>query len=318
MSRKFAGMALAGGLGVIVTAGCSRPPLEPVQVERQEWTESGRDGVQLLSEHFDLRLTTRDEVLRDYLPTFLETAFAEYAQLMPPARNRDERLVVYLFETRPEWERFTRTFAPAQAHTYLHIHSGGYTDYATATAVAFDLGRDRSLSLLAHEGMHQYLARYFPVPVPSWLNEGLACQFEAFDIHRGRPVFTPRKNLFRLQALRDALGAGGGLIPPGDLLRMDAGEAVRQTIASPRVFYAQLWSMIYYLRQPGTPYSAGFRNLLADAGTPRLGIAVKGYRAATSDSDGLSDAEVVFRHYVTADLEAFMADYRAFAEQLAY
>src|SRR5690606_14768477 len=120
---------------------------QPVAVQEQAWqSPAGDEGVQLLTEHFDLRVTVRDQLLREYLPTFMEEAFAQYRALLPPVEYSSERLVVYLFDTRDQWASFTRTFSPAQADTYLHILSGGYTDYPTATAVAFDLRRDRTLS----------------------------------------------------------------------------------------------------------------------------------------------------------------------------
>lgn len=333
-------------------AGCgSGPPRITTAVQEREWAESGRPGTQLLTEHFDIRTTVQDALLREYLPAFMETAFAEYARLLPPERpglavggenppagGDGEQLSVYLFQTREEWAAFTRRFVPNQAHTYLHIHAGGYMDYRTRTAVAFDLGRNHTLSLLAHEGLHQYAAHYRPEPLPPWLNEGLACQFEAFSLDGPRPTFTPRRNLIRMGALREALvlengpaprpggsageaepgvGREGGLIPLADLVRMDAGEAVRRTGAPVRSYYAQVWSMVLYLRDPSCPYARGFRSLLADAGTPRLREAVAAWRAATPESNALSDAEAAFRHYITPDLDKFMARYRAFAEKLA-
>lgn len=307
-------------LGVFaLAAGCSHSsPYRPVAVEQRPWTEPGVNGTEFVTEHFDIRTDIQDELLRQYLPAFMETAFAEYVRLVPPAKPDADRLAIYLFETRDEWARFTRRFAPTQADTYLHIHAGGYSDYRTATSVVFDLGRGRTLSLLAHEGMHQYAARYLPLPLPPWLNEGLACQFEAFTLEGDRPTFTPRRNLLRLDGLREALTVGNELIPMQDLLRMDAGEAVRKTGQSTRVYYSQLWSTVLYLREPGTPYSAGFRSLLADAGKPQLMTAVHAYRAATPGSDGLSDAEVAFMHYVTPDLDRFTADYREFAKGLVH
>jgi hypothetical protein len=314
-ARPFAVLALLPAS----IAGCITPmKVAPVAVERHEWTTSGPDGKQLLTRHFDICTTVRDPVLRDALPDFLETAFAEYARLIPLGSGDVRRLTVYLFDTRQEWVRFTKRFAPAQSYTYLHIHAGGYTDYQTATAVTFDLGRDNTLSLLAHEGFHQYVARYRTEPLPPWLNEGLACQFEAFTLTGPRPTFTPRKNLIRLAALREALATPAGLIPLPELLRMDAGRAVRQVGTTPQPYYAQIWSTVLYLRDRSCPYAAGFRSLLADAGTPRLTTAIRAYCAATPGSETLSHAETAFRQYITPDLDEFTRNYHAFAEKLVH
>jgi hypothetical protein len=320
LAALFVCMAAACGNSTAVTS---------VAVERHAWTEPGPDGVQFLTAHFDIRTTVRDTLLRDALPVFLETAFAEYTRLMPtPAGNSPPlskggpggvelpRLPVYLFDTREEWARFTRHFRPAEAQTYLHIHAGGFTDYRTATAVTFDLGRDHTLSLLAHEGFHQYVARYRTLPLPAWLNEGLACQFETFTLDGPRPTFTPRQNLIRLGSLREALTPPNQLAALPDLLRMHAGQALRQTGPSAPTYYAQLWSTVLYLRDRSCPYAAGFRKLLQDAGTLALAQAIRDHRAENAAARRLSDAEVAFHRYITPDLETFAAGYRKFAEQL--
>ncbi len=320
-SREVLHNKLPAGVmvGLAAVAGCASVSAPaPIAVEQAEWTApNGSAGAQLLTEHYDLRVTITDALLQEHLAPFMETAFGEYARLIPPARERSDRLAVYLFGTRDEWADFTQSTFPARAYTYLHIHAGGYVDQPSATAVIHDLGRDRTLSLLAHEGFHQYLAGYLPRPVAAWLNEGLATQFEAFDLRGDRPVFTPRRNFVRRNSLRAALSPDGGFIPLADLLRMDAGEAVVKTGQSVRTYYAQVWSTILFLREGADEkYAEGFANLLADAGTKRLDLAVSAYRAATPDSGAISHGEAVFRHYITEDLAGFMAQYLAFARHL--
>jgi len=190
-------------------------------------------------------------------------------------------------------------------------------DQRTQTAVIFDIRRDRTLSLLAHEGLHQYLARFLPDPVPPWLNEGLAAQWESFDLDGYRPIYTPRRNFLRTNDLREALGPAGQLIPLPELLRMNAGDAVVKVGQSTRAYYAQVWSMLLFLRdEQNRAYHAGFTRLLADAGSERLRQAISAHRAATPTAATCSDGEVVFRHYVTENLDTFMNDYCAFARQL--
>lgn len=303
----------------IVLCGCGSSVLRPeFTVEQRVWTPPhGPTGIQWLTDHYDFRMTAKDEVLVEALPEFMETTFAEYGKLIPPALESSDRLRVYLFDDRPQWADFTRAFVPAQAYMYLHIQSGGYMDHPTQTSVIFDIGRDRTLALLAHEGLHQYLARFFPEPVPAWLNEGLATQWEAFELDGYRPVYTPFRNFFRKNDLREALGPTGDLIPLCDLLRMNAGDAVVQAGQPTRAYYAQVWSLVLFLREgQNKTYLTGFQTLLADVGTQRLRQSVGAYRAATPGAARYRDSEVVFRHYITEDLDAFVMEYETFARQL--
>ncbi len=305
---------LPTALVLLALTGCAVTPA-PVPVERTEWQPApGIDGTRLETPHYDLRLTARDPVLQDYLPGFLESALAEYRSLVPAPGPCDRRMDVYLFDTREEWARFTRRFTPADAHLYLHIQEGAYMDQRTATTVAYDLGRDRTLALLAHEGLHQYLAACLPEPVTPWLNEGLATQFEAFTLQHGRPVFAPRHNLFRRNNLRESLDGRGTWIPLPQLLAMHAGEAVVRTGQVSRGYYAQVWALVLFLREG--PHAHAFQRLLNDVGTERLRAAIRAYREAVPEAVELGEGEVVFRRYITEDVDEADESYRAFAHGL--
>jgi len=305
-------------LWITLLSGCGAASPKPVAVEYGEWAPAARiHGLRVKTDHYEIRTTVRDRELIECVPVFMETAFGEYQRVMRPPAERPERLITYLFETRGEWDRFTRAFVPQRADMYLRIREGGYMDYPTATTVAYDLTRDRTLALLAHEGWHQYLAGHFPEPVVAWLDEGLACQWEAFDLKDGRPVFKSRQNLFRRNNLRDALTSPDRWIPLKRLVEMNAGQAVAETGATTRSYYAQVWALIMFLKEGrNASYTQGFAKLLADAGTRRTAVAVSGYRLTMPGSEGLSTGETVFRHYITPDLDAFEKEFLAFSRVL--
>jgi hypothetical protein len=190
-------------------------------------------------------------------------------------------------------------------------------DFPTATSVLWDVKRDQTLALVAHEGLHQYLAHQRPEPVPPWLNEGLATQFEDFDLDGPRPIFRPQRNLLRKNSLREAMALPDGLIPLDQLLAMHAGQAVTQAVQSARSYYGQVWLAALFLRT-SPAYREGFSRLLADAGTERLRIRIHGYRAATPSAAGMSDGEIAFRQYINDDLESFGDELQTFGRQLVY
>lgn len=315
-------LRLAGwmmGIGISsLCLGCDAGG-KPVRVVEREWRSPvGTSGFELLTDHYTVRITSRDELLREAMPEFMETAYREYTRLIPPADEAsDDPMMVYVFGRRQEWVLFTRQFAPGQADTYEHILSGGYMDHATATSVIWDVKRDYTLSLLAHEGLHQYLARHRPGPVPPWLNEGLATQFEDFDLVGFRPEFRPQRNLMRRGTLREALITPDDIIPLNRLLAMHAGEAIVQGGQGSRGYYAQVWALMLFL-QDNRNYRSGFSRLLTDAGTDRLRTNISAYRAATPAAADWSDGEVVFRHYLTEHLEDFADEFLAYARRLVY
>lgn len=322
MTKIICSLLLAGLIWLLGATGCAvhDTAIHAIQVQQRDWNPAaGFEGVELLSEHYQIRVTARDPLLRESLGVFMETAFGCYAEVLPPQREPERRLPIYLFEIREQWAAFTRAFVPERAHTYLHIQDGGYLDQSTATAVTFDIGRDRTLALLAHEGWHQYWAGHFTSTLPAWLNEGLATQFEAFVLSDGRPRFTPRDNYLRKNNLREALANdGAGLIPIPRLLSMDAGHAVRETGQVARSYYAQVWSLLLFLRDPASGYADGVARLLSDSTGAQLARSIRAYRAATPGSDALSDGEVAFAQYIEEDMDKFVRRYREFAARLVH
>lgn len=312
--------AFSTALMVTLLLGCQPAVRAPsFGLEREDWTYHGAKGERLLTDHFDIRTTLQDQALVGVLPTFLEACHRRYVDFIPlRLGGRDERLATYIFNTRFEWTEFTDEFTPEHARIYRNISNGGYTDQPTSTAVLYWLGRDRTLAVAAHEGLHQYVSRHLAQQIPAWLNEGLATQMEAFSLQNGVPTFEPRQNYFRRNYLKNALIVKEkGLFDLSELLRMHAGELLQSSGKSTDTYYAQVWSLVLFLYDgPNKAWRDGFRALLADAGSESMRVGVNACRVATPAAANLSFGEVVFRKYITDNLDTFSAQYVEFAKDL--
>jgi hypothetical protein len=310
--RLFSAVWLCGMVGA-----CVQPePIPPVEFTRSEWTFEGRTGTEIITPHYRIRTTCKNPQLLGLLPEFVESCWAAYAELMPPEVEPTEPAMTYLFETRPEWEKFTKQFSPTRARTYLLIRSGGYEEQGT-TVSHYDR-MATTMPVMAHEGLHQFVSHTRRERIPAWVNEGLACYFEAFVLDgAGRAVFRPRNNLIRRNNLREAFLAEQ-LFDLKELLTTNAGEVVGLPSARVRTYYAQAWSVVLFLLDvdpKNEPMAAGFRRLLQDLGTERMRLAARA--AAMSSSGGsVSFGEAIFRAYVTTDYEMFQQNYERYVRQL--
>jgi hypothetical protein len=188
--------------------------------------------------------------------------------------------------------------------------------------VFWDIGGLGSLQVAAHEGLHQFLYFHLTDRVPLWLEEALGTAAEGFQLYNDRVVFSPHYNTGRLANLQSAI-VGGRLIPLPRLLTMHAGDAVGQGKPGLAVeYYAQLWSLVTYLR--GNPaWRAGMERMLADAAAGKLG---EGLGKSPREWASLRQSgntyfrtigALAFRRYITDDLQTFEAGLRDHQQKLA-
>ncbi|MEE8169165.1 MAG: DUF1570 domain-containing protein [Phycisphaerae bacterium] len=305
---------------MVPAAGCILPESRaPLIVQREAWSFGPFPGWILRTPNYEIRTTTKDSIVLDVVPRLLEGALEAYQELLPSQNPPAELLQTYLFADRGQWEAYTKWLTGPRAQTYLRIRTGGYEE--NGVTVSHYSRRGPTLSVMAHEGLHQYLTMTGRRRIPAWLNEGLATQFEAFTFDRaGWPIFSTRRNYRRRKSLRQALREDR-LIPLQELLNTDAGSAIRGGGKQASAFYAQVWSLVLYLREASSqqPEAEGFRRLLADLGSPRMVALSQRYRSAASAVDGtvMTLEEAVFRQYITHDLNALESRYLEFARKLA-
>ena len=235
----------------------------PVEPKGQDWSYDGVEGLALETAHYRIYTTVNDAQLLEKLPDFLETAYQRYEAYLPLAEVQEQPLEVYLFGRRYEWEKYTRENMGPLAEKYLKIRAGAYAH--KGVCVAYLLDPYHTFGVLAHEGFHQFSNYRLQHRIPAWMEEGLACNFEAHFWRGGSADFAPDLNEFRISALKRAL-RGGTLFELSELLSMDAGDAVILPAERTATYYAQVWALTRFLQegQKGK-YRPGFKQFLEDA-----------------------------------------------------
>jgi hypothetical protein len=293
------------------------PDLERVGV----WESKYGPGLRLTTGHYEIFTTLLKPLMLCRIPGFMESAYAAYNQQLPELVAAKARLAIYLFADRRQWEDFTRDFTGEQADIFCQIKAGAY--YYNGVCVAYDIGWQRTLSVLAHEGWHQFSDKHFTFRLPSWLDEGVAMLFEAHGAENGTFHFEPANNTYRLNALRKTL-SNGKMIPleeliathPGDVLATDQTEAVM-------AFYSQSYALVRFLREAhGGQYSRTYERLLADglAGDwPLDGVSKLIAADRTMPRNVLWNhivGLVLFQEYIGIDFEPVEREYRAFCQRI--
>ncbi len=300
-------------LVLLVVAGCIAPPRRPpesVPFQSEPWKFGSAAGIRIMTAHYDIRTTLRDHVLLDAVPGFVEAAYQHYASLLPPVRPAAERMPVYLFASRTQWEAFTRRFGGERAGLLLKVRYGGYCERGV-TVIEY-VAHQVTFPLLMHEGFHQYVHHHLEAPLPAWLNEGLAvlCEGQRWGASHVE-AFDPWYNPKRRNDLAEAL-ARDRLYSLRKLLASDAGDVIDSGARSIATYYAQVWALVLFLRDGSDGrYAPGLKRLLDAAARGELAAHA---RAAQiwSDRGTPSYGEDVFRAFISDDLDAVNREYVAF------
>jgi len=304
-----------------VLAGCA-PVAEPIGVslnsrfQENQWNAGGHNGLELISEHYRIYTTINDRRLLMILPGFLDAAHQSYLDLTQlPAAATDERMPVYMLSDRMQWAELTESVFGRRGPS-MHLEDGGYT-YRGVT-VCWNIGGMATLSVAAHEGMHQFLHYRMKNRLHLWAEEGLATSSEGFVIRDHHVRFTPGRNMIRLINLRQAIlhqWLGMELLlrtSPPELLQQ---EQVENPILS---YYAQIYALTNFLRTHPT-YGPRWRAMISAAAAGRLGVG-KDAGVSLKPGRGRPYAPEVgiglFRQYITTDIETFEREFRQFARTM--
>lgn len=285
------------------------------------WANPYAPGIRIQTEHYLIYTTVLDSCLLAQVSGLMESAHRAYnAQLSDPIEPRTHS-TVYLFSDRSQWEAFTRALTGEQAALFLRIQEGAYC--FNGSCVAYDIGPERTLAALAHEGWHQFVNRHFAFRLPSWLDEGMAMMFEAFVRQDGQIRFEPAVNAYRIEPLRRTVSRGDLILldpllttSPGEVMATDRSERV-QTL------YSQSYALVRFLREgEGGRHLAGFRRLLDDGLKGRWPLDPHALTIATDRNVPKTVrwnrvvGRQLFQYYVADDPDRIERQYLAFCAQL--
>lgn len=315
----------SGGTGRIDSSGGmieylqrqNLPSLESVE----QWQNEYGPGLKLVTAHYEIFTTFLDPLMLCLIPRFMESAHQAYNGQLPEPIETTSKFSVYLFANRRQWTDFTKEFGGEEAELFLKIKAGAY--YHNGSCVAYNIGRKRTLSALAHEGWHQFNSRHFKYRLPSWLDEGVAMLFEAYKIEDGEFSFGPAENEYRIGALRKTLRRRN-MIPLRELMGINPGE-VFATNASGAVmaFYSQSYALAWFLQSGGPGgRNDSYQQLLLDGlegNWPIDKVSKKIAEDRNIPKNVLWNRVVgmqLFKHYVGSDIDSIEKEYLAFCRQI--
>ena len=315
----LAGLAAAvGGCGPAQPVSIITEESLSTSVEQAAWEGAGGGRV-LQTQDYRIFTTIQGGNLIATMPGFMEACRRNYLRILRlPDRPAQGPMTIYLLDNRQEWASLTRSLLGDQAGKFLSIEQGGYC--YRDLCVFWRIGGTATLSVAAHEGLHQYIHSRLADQLPMWLEEGLCTQAEGYDL-RGRTVaFSTDFNIARRGDVENALTARFW-IPVDKLLPMDAGDAVGAHTERATAYYGQLWALVKFIRSdPAT--SAGLDRLIADAEAGRLHQAVGVPPEALAELRlrgriyNQTVSEPLFRKYISDDLPAFEKRYKEFCMRL--
>lgn len=287
------------------------------------WQNSYGPGLKLTTKHYQVFTTLLEPLMLHQVPGFVESAYRGYQKQVPHTIKTSSKFNIYLFADRKQWEQFTDVFAGPKARVYKKIKVGAY--YLNGSCVAYNIGREQTFSVLAHEGWHQFNSRHFRYRLPSWLDEGIAMLFEVSRYEQGLFYFEADRNLGRLGALRKSL-IEKKMIPLKDLIGLNPGEViVTGDDSSVMAFYSQSYALVRFLREEGFgkrlgnfrrmmlgglrgdwPLAEPFRKIAADRNIP---LTVRFNKAISTE---------LFKFYIGSDFDALEKEYLAFCKKIVY
>jgi len=286
----------------------------------ENWYSEYGQGIIITTQNYKIHTTLLDPLMLRQVPAFMESAHRAYQRQLPEPIKTRTKFIVYLLANRAQWEDYTKKTTGKEAPLYLHIQKGAYC--LNGICIAYNIGRKRTFSVLAHEGWHQYNSKHFAYRLPSWLDEGLATMFEVSDYKKGNFTFHPEQS-GRLGSLRKAV-LSGKMIPLKDLITLNPGMVVADTDAV-SAFYAQSYALVRFLREEGYGKRLKkFHNLMLGALRGKWPLDPRLRRIAADRNIPITArfnrfvSSKLFAMYIEEDISAIEREYKVFCRKLVY
>ncbi len=294
------------------------PALESVGV----WQNEYGPGLKLTTAHYEIFTTLLEPLMLSQVPGFVESAYRGYNSQLPEPIETTIKLTVYLFAERKQWEDFTKSFTGPQAPMYLKIKVGAY--YLKGACVTYNIGRERTFSVIGHEGWHQFNKRHFKFRLPSWIDEGIAMLFETNRYEQGLFYFEAGRNLSRLGGLKQTL-MNDKMIPLKRLIAMNPGEAIVTSDETVMAFYSQSYALVRFLREEDYGKRLGnYRQLLLDGLNGKWPLEKQGRRIAGDRNIPMTVwwnraiGTKLFEYYIGDDFNQIEKEYLTFCRKIVY
>lgn len=286
----------------------------PADVSIERWSYDGHSGRLARSPHYNIHSTIEDEEFLAGAALVMEGALTQYRLFAPDVAVTDRPMDCYLFARRPQWAEFTRRHTGNDATIYLQINRGGYT--VRDWYVAYFIGDVGTYSVAAHEGWHQFVARYFKGRLPPFLEEGAACMFENISWSAGRPRWNLSTHPTRLRILRHAI-ENKSLWPLERMISMHAGDVVGQPGERIEAFYAQSWAFMRFMWDAdGGKHRPALRRLMNDTAAGTVVDASGSHRRLDRPWNPAA-VRPILEHYLAMSLPAIDREYQIYIRKLA-
>lgn len=291
---------------------------EPSVKAVQSWPNKFGDGLLIRTAHYEIYTTLKEPLMLRQVPGLMESAYKAYQNQLTEKIETTTPFIVYLFADRAQWDEFTKDFAGRDSVIYLKIDRGAY--YLNGSCVAYNIGRQQTFSALAHEAWHQFSSRHFRYRLPSWLDEGIAMQYETPRQKNGFFEFVPEMNYNRIGTLKLAM-ADRKILPIQTMITLNPGQVIMNGDTKDTIyFYAQAYATVRFLRESNYgKRQIKYNNMLLgglhgswplDEDASKL-AADRNIPMTAWNNAGISSA--IFQYYIGSDFEAMDREFMAFS-----